>query len=995
MIKSSLRTKLLLSVGVIIFIVLGTSTLLHIRDLQRDYLEALEWRSEALAQSLGSNVIEKYKLNPSINEMLGVFSIQCVQIYELNQEKNVTHVAVINASNVIAAHNDKTLWNTSIESPVLLNHLSRHNLTTVLDGTIYHTLVPIVAENDIYLGTIDIGFSKRLVDEKIQQLLRQSSGLFVLFVVVAFTATSVLIHLVVTKPIRHLITMGKKIARGELVHTMQSDAGNTISRSAQGDSPDEIWTLTAVFHDMIAYLHDMASAATRIATGDLSQRITPCSKDDVLGTAFQRMSTYLNTMASAATTIAKGDLRQEIQPNTEHDVLAVAFHEMIRRLNEILQEIDRLTQAVQNGKLSTRGNAEVFAGGWRDLVVGVNNVIDALVTPINVTTAYLDRLSKGDIPEAVTQEYKGDFNTIKQNLNVLIDTMDETTHLAEEIAVGNLMVEVKERSEHDRLMQALNRMIRRLNATVQELDDLVHAVQNGKLDTRGHAERFDGIWRDLVVGINALIDAFGAPITMAAESLDRIAQGDIPEKISTEYHGDFNTIKHNLNTLIETMKNLLKEMNRLILAVQEGKLETHGNAEHFVGEWRELVVGINNVIDAFMRPITMAATTIDRIAKGDIPNKITDTYQGDFNAIKQNLNMLIEATNDVTRLAQDMAAGNLTIEVKERSDQDTLMQALNTMIQRLKEVVIQVKSAADNVAAGSQEMQSSSEEMSEGAAQQASAAEEVSSSMEEMAANIRQNADNAKQTERIALQSAEYAEESGKVVAETVVAMKQIAQKILIIEEIADQTRMLSLNATIEAARAQEHGKPFSVVASEVRKLSDVTKKAAEEIKQLATSSLDISEKAGKMLATLLPSIRKTTELVQEISIANNEQSTEAEHINTAIQQLDQVTQQNAIGSENVATAAEELAAQAEQLRNIMQFFKIEATPSEAQDKGKQETRSLRSRMVTETMTETQHPHPEVKRIPNKGDDSPAGYKIALNQQEEGGDEQDAEFERY
>ncbi len=266
--------------------------------------------------------------------------------------------------------------------------------------------------------------------------------------------------------------------------------------------------------------------------------------------------------------------------------------------------------------------------------------------------------------------------------------------------------------------------------------------------------------------------------------------------------------------------------------------------------------------------------------------------------------MLIDATHETTRIAEEIADGNLTVEVQARSTQDNLMRALNVMIQRLSEVVFSVKMVANNVAISGEQMTSNSANMSQGAAQQPASTEEVSSLMQQMAANIRQNADNARETEKIALQSTEYAEEGGKVVAETVVAMQQIAEKIAIIEDIVTQTRMLSLNATIEAVRAQEHVKAFSVVASEVRQLSDITPKVAEEINKLATSSLDVSQKAGKMLATLVPSIHKTAELVQEISTASSEQSTGAEHINTAIQQLDQVTQQNALTSDELASMA-------------------------------------------------------------------------------------------
>jgi methyl-accepting chemotaxis protein len=193
-----------------------------------------------------------------------------------------------------------------------------------------------------------------------------------------------------------------------------------------------------------------------------------------------------------------------------------------------------------------------------------------------------------------------------------------------------------------------------------------------------------------------------------------------------------------------------------------------------------------------------------------------------------------------------------------------------------------------------------------------------------MAANIKQNSDNAQQTEKIAIKAAEDGNESGKAVAETVVAMKEIAGKISIIEEIARQTNLLALNAAIEAARAGEHGKGFAVVASEVRKLAERSQTAAAEINKLSASSVQIAEKAGEMLARIVPDIQKTADLVQEITAASNEQSSGAEQINKAIQQLDQVVQQNASASEEMASTATELLSQAEQLQNTIGFFKID-----------------------------------------------------------------------
>lgn len=275
--------------------------------------------------------------------------------------------------------------------------------------------------------------------------------------------------------------------------------------------------------------------------------------------------------------------------------------------------------------------------------------------------------------------------------------------------------------------------------------------------------------------------------------------------------------------------------------------------------------------------------------------------------------------------AEAIASGDLTqnIEINQKDEIGQLAAALNKMVGKLREVVLNVKSASDNVAAGAQEMSSNSEQMSQGATEQSAAAEEASSSMEEMTSNIKQNADNAQQTEKIALKSSSDAKEGGQSVAETVLAMKDIAGKISIIEEIARQTNLLALNAAIEAARAGEHGKGFAVVASEVRKLAERSQTAAGEISTLSKSSVMVAEKAGDMLKKIVPDIQRTSELVQEISASSNEQNSGAEQINSAIQQLNQVIQQNASAAEEMASTSEELASQAAQLQENISFFKI------------------------------------------------------------------------
>jgi methyl-accepting chemotaxis protein len=287
---------------------------------------------------------------------------------------------------------------------------------------------------------------------------------------------------------------------------------------------------------------------------------------------------------------------------------------------------------------------------------------------------------------------------------------------------------------------------------------------------------------------------------------------------------------------------------------------------------------------------------------------------------------IVRPLAEAVKVADAMSGGDLTVTVTSGSRDETgqMLTAMGTMVEKLKGVVLDVKAAADNVAAGSQQLSSGAEGLSQGASEQAAAAEEASSSMEEMASNIRQNADNAQQTEKIAVKSSADAQYGGKAVLQTVDAMKEIAAKISIIEEIARQTNLLALNAAIEAARAGEHGKGFAVVASEVRKLAERSQKAAGEITELSATSVEVAEKAGELLAKMVPDIQRTADLVQEISAASREQDTGSEQINKAIQQLDQVIQQNASAAEEMSSTAEELSSQADQLQAAIGFFRID-----------------------------------------------------------------------
>ncbi|WP_027532872.1 methyl-accepting chemotaxis protein [Bradyrhizobium sp. WSM3983] len=473
----------------------------------------------------------------------------------------------------------------------------------------------------------------------------------------------------------------------------------------------------------------------------------------------------------------------------------------------------------------------------------------------------------------------------------------------------------------------------------------------------------------------------------------RLAKTDKPKALDRSMHDGRKVVADALEAADGYIKNVKKNMaEQAEQSKQDGARAEMLLMSLVIASLLIAAVAATWIALNISRALAQAVGLADAVAIGDLSQKIESSSNDEIGDLIKSLNAMTVNLNATAALANQIAQGDLTVEAKALSDKDTLGLALERMVEKLRQIVSEALTAAQNVSAGSQELSASAEQLSQGATEQASSAEEASSSMEEMASNVKQNADNANQTEKIAAQSAKDAEASGAAVGRAVNAMQTIAEKITIVQEIARQTDLLALNAAVEAARAGEHGKGFAVVASEVRKLAERSQAAAAEIGTLSADTVKVAQEAGSMLSKLVPDIKKTAELVEEITAACREQDVGSAQINQAIQQLDKVGQQNASASEQVSSTSEELASQAEQLQSTIAYFRIEhGGKSHAPAPIDRAVSQLRTKAATMAAAERPAKKPQAKPARAMKAAGGGGFAFDMN---DGEDDRDADFQR-
>ncbi|MDP1657816.1 MAG: methyl-accepting chemotaxis protein [Methylotenera sp.] len=636
---------------------------------------------------------------------------------------------------------------------------------------------------------------------------------------------------------------------------------------------------------------------------------------------------------AVASRIAAGDLSSTITlAANDRGSAMVAMSTMQDKIKLLVADAAMLSQAAVEGKLATRADATQHQGDFRKVVEGVNATLDSVINPLNVAANYVDRISKGDIPAKITDTYNGDFNTIKNNLNACIDAVNK---MAADAAM------------------------------------LSQAAVEGRLATRADATQHQGDFRKIVEGVNNTLDAVIGPLNVAAKYVDDISKGNIPAKITDTYNGDFNTIKNNLNQCIDAVNALVADAAMLADAAKKGLLSTRADDSRHQGDFRKVVQGVNSTLDDVIGPLNVAAECVDSISKGDIPAKITDNYNGDFNTIKNNLNQCIDAVNrlvsDANMLAEAASDGRIATRAdatQHLGDFRKVVEGVNATLETIVEPIIAVKAAVETINTAAGEISSGNSDLSSRTEQQASTLEETAASMEELASTVKQNAENAKQANQLALTASGIAVKGGEVVSDVVSTMSAINESarkiediISVIDGIAFQTNILALNAAVEAARAGEQGRGFAVVAGEVRNLGQRSASAAKENKDLINDSVTKTtegtkqvENAGKTMEEVVISVKRVADIISEITAASVEQSQGIDQVNNAVTSMDEATQQNAALVEQAAAAALSLVDQANALTDVISVFKLEGNVSQNKRASSSPMRSSVSKTLQSTV---------------------------------------------
>lgn len=437
--------------------------------------------------------------------------------------------------------------------------------------------------------------------------------------------------------------------------------------------------------------------------------------------------------------------------------------------------------------------------------------------------------------------------------------------------------------------------------------------------------------------------AISNPIKKLVEASNKISNGDLEVNMNINSKDEVGILAKAFEKVIEALKSLISDSKMLTQAALDGKLSTRADAGRHNGDYRTIIEGVNNTLDAVIAPINEALSVIEEMSKGNLQLKVKGDYMGDQaklkNGLNETINSLSSYVSEISDVLTEMAEGNLDVSITAdyKGDFVEIKNSLNNIIQGLNDAFSEINNAADQVASGANQVSDGSQELSQGSTEQASSIEELTASIEEIAAQTKQNAVNANQANEFASNAKNNAVKGNEQMKQMLNSMTEINEAseniykiIKVIDDIAFQTNILALNAAVEAARAGQHGKGFAVVAEEVRNLAARSANAAKETTSLIEGTINkveagtkIANNTAEALTSIVEEVNKAAVLVGEIAVASNEQATGVAQINKGIEQVSQVVQNNSATSEESASASEELSSQADMLKEMVSKFKL------------------------------------------------------------------------